>query len=284
MVDKGEMDMKTQAVMDDSYSMSDSHSMSDSPKIITLRNVCAGYEEKADIIKNIDLDIELGKVTVLAGPNGCGKSTLLKVITGLLTKTSGEVTVDSQTAEAYKQTELAKRIAYLPQSRNVPEISVMRMVLHGRFPYLKYPRRYRKIDMEIAEEALKQVGMEDYADENVSRLSGGMQQKVYIAMALAQDTPVVLMDEPTSFLDIAHQLRLMDMARQLAKQGKAVVLVLHDIAMALKVADNIVVMSEGAVMENGSPEQVFESGVLNKVFGVNIKRMETEDGWQYYVQ
>lgn len=250
---------------------------------ISIKNVCAGYEDKRAILYNIDLDIELGKITVLAGPNGCGKSTLLKVITGLLPRTKGELVVDGQIAEDYRQSELAKKVAYLPQSRNVPEISVKRMVLHGRFPYLSYPRHYRAIDMDIAEEALKQVGMEAYADDNVSRLSGGMQQKVYIAMALAQDTPAILMDEPTTFLDIAHQLKLMEMARQLAAKGKAVVLVLHDIAMALKVADKVVVMSEGHIMEKGSPEQVFESGVLDKVFGVSIKRVETDEGWQYFI-
>lgn len=249
--------------------------------MVELKNVCAGYEGR-EVLHQINLKIEPGKVTVLAGPNGCGKSTLLKTMMGMLPKTAGEIRVDGKALEEYKTVELVQKIAYLPQSRNVPEISVLRMVLHGRFPYLKYPRRYSEQDMEIARKALQQVGMEQYAEESVSRLSGGMQQKVYIAMALAQDTPVILMDEPTSFLDIAHQMKLMEMAKELAAQGKAVVLILHDISMALRVADQILVLSNGALVQSGSPEAVFSSGILTKVFGIEIKRVRTEEGWQYY--
>ena len=249
--------------------------------MVELKNVCAGYEGR-EVLHQINLKIEPGKVTVLAGPNGCGKSTLLKTMMGMLPKTAGEIRVDGKALEEYKTVELVQKIAYLPQSRNVPEISVLRMVLHGRFPYLKYPRRYSEQDMEIARKALQQVGMEQYAEESVSRLSGGMQQKVYIAMALAQDTPVILMDEPTSFLDIAHQMKLMEMAKELAAQGKAGVLSLHEISMALRGADQILVLSNGALVQSGSPEAVFSSGILTKVFGVEIKRVRTEEGWQYY--
>lgn len=200
----------------------------------------------------------------------------------MVQKTSGEVMVDGKRIETYKPEELARKIAYLPQNRPVPDISVKRMVLHGRFPYLKYPRRYRDIDMKIAEDAIRQVGMEEFTHKNMNKLSGGMQQKVYIAMALAQDTPVTMMDEPTSFLDIVYQMKLMDIARKLADQGKAVVMVLHDISMALKTADHIVVLSQGTVADKGTPEEVFESGALDRVFGLKMKRVNTEDGWQYY--
>lgn len=251
--------------------------------ILEVKNTCAGYEGR-EVLHHINLEIERGKITVLVGPNGCGKSTLLKVMTGMHSKFSGEITVEGRQIESYKSNELAQKIAYLPQNRNVPEISVQRMVLHGRFPYLQYPRRYRKIDLAIAKKALEQVGMEEYAEKNMKQLSGGMQQKVYIAMALAQDTPVIMMDEPTSFLDIVYQLKLMEMARELAVQGKAVVMVLHDIAMALRTADKMVVLSEGEVQGVGTPSEVFEKGILDEVFGLKIKRIETEDGWQYYYQ
>lgn len=249
--------------------------------MVELRQVCAGYEG-VEILHGINMKIEPGKITVLAGPNGCGKSTLLKTVIGLIPRNSGEILMNGRSAESYSSSELAQRIAYLPQSRNVPEISVLRMVLHGRFPYLTYPRRYSKQDVEISMEALRSVQMEAFAEKAVSSLSGGMQQKVYIAMALAQDTPVILMDEPMSFLDISHQLRLMELARELADEGKAVVLVLHDISLALRVADTLVVLAEGMISGSGSPEEVFESGILERVFGVPIKRMQTEDGWQYY--
>lgn len=249
--------------------------------MLKVKDVCTGYEGR-EVLHKVTARIEAGKITVLAGPNGCGKSTLLKTMMGMNGKTSGEIWVAGKQMEEYKPEELARKIAYLPQNRNVPDITVKRMVLHGRFPYLKYPRRYRKLDMEIAEAALRQVGMEEVADKNMNKLSGGMQQKVYIAMALAQDTPIIMMDEPTSFLDIVYQMKLMEIARELADQGKAVVLVLHDISMALRMADHMIVLFEGTAAKSGTPEEVFESGTLDRVFGLQIKRVATEDGWQYY--
>lgn len=249
--------------------------------MLELKNVCAGYDRR-EVLHGVSAIMEAGKITVLAGPNGCGKSTLLKTAAGMLEKTAGEIIVDQKTVEQYRTGELAKKIAYLPQSRNVPDISVRRMVLHGRFPYLSYPRHYGKKDLEITEQALQWVGMQEYADKNMNELSGGMQQKVYIAMALAQDTPVIMMDEPTTFLDIVHQAKLMEITRKLADEGKAVVLVLHDLSAALRIADQIVVMRHGEIAGKGSSEEVFESGILDEVFGIRICRVQTENGWQYY--
>lgn len=249
--------------------------------MLRIKEVCTGYEGR-EVLHGISAQIEAGKITVLAGPNGCGKTTLLKTVTGIVSKTSGEIWIDGKKIEEYSTQTLAQKIAYLPQKRNVPDITVRRMVLHGRFPYLNYPRRYRSEDLEIADQALQQVGMEAYAEENLNQLSGGMQQKVFIAMALAQDTPAILMDEPTSFLDIAHQIRLMETVKELAVQGKTVVLVLHDLAMALRMADQIILLKDGRICAKGVPEAVYESGVLREVFGIQVKRISTEDGWQYY--
>lgn len=249
--------------------------------MIELKNVYGGYDGE-EILHNISLKLEPGKVTVLAGPNGCGKSTLLKTLVRLNPHTSGEIKVQEREIETYNSTALAQQIAYLPQSRNVPDITVLRMVLHGRFPYLKYPRRYRQEDFSKAKEALKWVGIEELAEQNVNRLSGGNQQKVYIAMALAQDTPVILMDEPTTYLDISHQIRVLELAKELAKQGKAVVLVLHDLSMALQNGDYLAILSEGNLVRYGTSEEIFESRVLDMVFGVKVCRMQTESGWQYY--
>lgn len=249
--------------------------------MLGLDRVCAAYDGK-EVLHQVSLQIESGKITVLSGPNGCGKSTLLKVMTGMIPRTGGDIQIAGRSIDCLKQGELAQQIAYLPQSRNVPEISVLRMVLHGRFPYLKYPRRYSSRDVEIARAALLQVGMEAFEEKSVSQLSGGMQQKVYIAMALAQDTPVIVMDEPTSFLDISYQMRLMEIGRELADQGKAVVMVLHDISMALRIADQAAVLSDGRIVMADSPERVFQSGVLDQIFDLQVKRIETEDGWRYY--
>ena len=129
---------------------------------------------------------------------------------------------------------------------------------------------------------MSRMGVAELANRDVKTLSGGQRQKVYIAMALAQDTPVVLMDEPNTFLDIAHQLQLMDQAKALAGEGKAVVLVLHDLPLALTVADSLAVLSQGRCLTQGDPEAVFQSGTLNVAFGVEIHRIHTEDGWKYY--
>lgn len=248
--------------------------------MIELKNVSAGYENR-EVLHNIDLQFQPGKVTVLIGPNGCGKSTLLKALVRINPHSQGSVIINNAEIESYKTIELAKQMAYLSQSKNIPDITVLKMVLHGRFAYLNYPRRYRKEDYEIARRALAWVGMSDLEDEPVNRLSGGMRQKVYIAMALAQDTPVILMDEPTTYLDIYHQLKMMEMAKDLAKEGKTVVMVLHDLSQALRTADEIVVMQDGVIRAKGTPQEVYESGKLTEVFGVWIEQVKTSSGYHY---
>ena len=249
--------------------------------MLRVNDVCSAYEGK-EVLHQVSLHLQPGKITVLVGPNGCGKSTLLKTMNGIVERTRGEIRINGKNIEAYRPGELAQQIAYLPQNRNVPDITVKRMVLHGRFPYLTYPRRYRRMDIKMAENAIRQMGMEAYADTNMQQLSGGMQQKVYIAMALAQDTPIIMMDEPTSFLDIVHQIQLMEIAKELSGQGKTVVLVLHDLSMALRTADQVIVLKNGEVRGSGTPEEIFESRILEEVFGLAVKRVQTEDGWQYY--
>ena len=190
--------------------------------MIEIKNLCAGYSG-CEVLHDFSTTFKKGKVTAIIGPNGCGKSTLLKSLIRLNPPMSGEILVDGQNFETLNSSELAQKVAYIAQSRKTPDISVRRMVLHGRFAYLKYPRRYRSQDYAIADRVMEKVGIEALADKNVSELSGGTQQKVYIAMALAQDTPAILMDEPTVFLDISYQLKTLKMAKSLAREGKTVV-------------------------------------------------------------
>lgn len=243
--------------------------------MISLKNVSVGYEDKK-VLENITLDIKPGKVLVLIGPNGCGKSTLLKSLVRIQKHMDGEIFVDEKKIESYKSQDLAKKIAYLAQSKKIPDISVLRMVLHGRFPYLSYPRKYRKEDIEIARKAIAWAGITELEEENVSHLSGGMQQKVYIAMAIAQDAETILMDEPTTYLDICHQLKLMDMAKSMAASGKAVVMVLHDLSQALQVADEVVVLNNGQMLIHGNPEEVLQSGSIEEAFGIEMVQVETK--------
>ena len=156
------------------------------------------------------------------------------------------------------------------------------MVLHGRFPYLSYPRRYSEQDKEIARAAMERTGSRQYETVKVNELSGGQRQGVYLAMALAQDTETVFMDEPTTYLDIRHQLDSMQTARALASEGKAVVLVLHDLSLALAVADKVAVFEQGSLRCCDSPEQVFQSGILEDVFGVKVHCADTPKGKHYY--
>ena len=247
--------------------------------MLEIRNLCAGYPGEP-VLEGISLSIPSGAVTVIAGPNGCGKSTLLKALTGILTA-SGSVTLDGQELLTLDHRQRARMVAYLPQNRQVPEITVKNLVLHGRFPYLSYPRRYRQEDLRMAQAAMKKMGLEELADRSLTTLSGGQRQKAYIAMALAQDTPVIALDEPNVFLDIAHQLQLMEQAKALAGEGKTVVLVLHDLSLALEYADSLAVMSEGRCLFQGSAEETFLSGCLDRAFGVEVRRFSTPEGWKY---
>lgn len=251
--------------------------------MLEIKSLCAGYGGKT-VLEQINLTIPAGAVTVIVGANGCGKSTLLKAVAGINPPTAGEILLDGLNLRSLDPRLLARQVAYLPQNRQVPEITAERLVLHGRFPYLSYPRRYRQEDLDIARQAMKTMKIEHLADCSITTLSGGQRQKVYIAMALAQDTPVVMLDEPTNFLDIAHQMQMMDQAKFLAGAGKTVVLVLHDLSMALRYGDHLAVMHRGKILIQGDGESVFHSGVLDTAFGVRVRRMETKDGWQYYYQ
>lgn len=249
--------------------------------MIQLKHLSAGYHGNV-VIKDISLEFGSGEVLVIVGPNGCGKSTLLKAALGILPAMEGEVLYEGKEIATLSKKEIAKRAAFLTQSRNTPSIKALRMVLHGRFPYLSYPRSYGKRDYEIAREAMRQTGCEAYETTNVNELSGGQRQGVYLAMALAQDTETILMDEPTTFLDINKQLQLAETAKELANKGKAVVLILHDLSLAMRVADQIAVMEDGNLVMCDRPENIYQSGILNHVFGVEVQQVATEYGIQYF--
>ena len=249
--------------------------------MIALQSVSAGYD-KTPIIQDITLDFQPGQVLALIGPNGSGKSTLLKAALRLLPTMQGEVLYDGVNVEKLKRKEIAQKAALLSQHRSTPSIQALRMVLHGRFPYLSYPRQYAKRDWAIARAAMDATGSRAHEDANVATLSGGQQQGVYLAMTLTQDTETVFMDEPTTYLDTRRQLQTVQTARSLAHSGKAVVLVLHDLSLALRGADRVAVLCDGKLQCCDTPQAVFESGVLERVFQVAVHRMETPQGVQYY--
>lgn len=251
--------------------------------MIELISLQAGYPGRA-VLQNLSLTIREGEVLALIGPNGSGKTTLLRTVLGLQPRLGGAVLVDGEETRNWTPRRLAQSMSYLAQNRSVPNITAGRMVLHGRFPYLGYPRRYRPEDWKAARAALEQVGAADLADRSMNQLSGGQRQKVYLAMVLAQDTKAVFLDEPTTYLDVAHQMEVTNTARWLAGQGKAVVMVLHDLSLALRRADRVAVLDEGELVCVGTPDEVFSSGELDRVFRIRIRRMQTDSGWHYYYE
>lgn len=251
--------------------------------MLEVQGLCAGYPNKP-VLHQVDMTIPEGKLTVVLGPNGCGKSTLLKVLCGIIPITGGKVLLDGENVQGFSSVRLAQNIAYLAQNRQIPDISVRRLVLHGRFPYLQYPRRYGKEDYAVAKQAMETMGLSDLADTPLQNLSGGQRQKAYIAMALAQNTPVILLDEPTTYLDISHQLQMLRQAKALARQGKTVVMVLHDLSHAFQVADQLILLHEGRMVAAGTPEEIFRSAMADTVFGAKLGRMQTEGGWRYYCE
>ena len=238
--------------------------------MIELKNISAGYGGKT-VIEQISLALQKGRLVSVVGPNGAGKSTLIKCAAGIMTPMSGEIFAEGKAAADFSRTEYARRVAYLPQGRNLPEMTVQQLVLHGRFPYLSYPRRYTAGDRKIAAEAMKRMGISELAERTLSSLSGGERQKAYIAMALAQDTDCILLDEPTTYLDIGHQLGLMNTLRAVADSGKSVAAVLHDLELAFGFSDEVAVMAGGRLLMCDTPQNVCRAGILPQVFGVDME-------------
>ena len=251
--------------------------------MVELKAVTAGYGKRT-VLHGVDLRARAGEVTTIIGRNGCGKSTLLKTIVRAAEQTAGEIYIGEQPIRRLTSRQLAQSVAYLPQSRHVPDITVGRLVLHGRFPHLSYPRRYEKKDRSIAEAAMERMGVAELAEHPLAELSGGQRQKVYIAMALAQQTPVVILDEPTTYLDIGHRVAFAALARELAADGKAVLVVVHDILLALKLSDRIYALEDGRVVGCGTPEQLLHDRVPERVTGVGVGAVMTPEGVQYYYE
>ncbi len=249
--------------------------------MVEIENIFAGYG-KSEVLHGISLSLPAGEITTLIGANGSGKSTLLKALLGLIPLAGGDIRVGNASVKGLSRAGLAKKIAYLPQGKAVPDITAGRMVLHGRFPYLSYPRKYRAQDIAIAKEAMGRMGILELSEKPMAQLSGGMRQKVYIAMALAQQAPVIVMDEPTTYLDIEQQIKFAGMVKELSKDGKTLLLVLHDLPLAFKLSDRIAVLADGKIAGCGSAQQMLCCGVVKELCGAALKSVLTEAGVQYF--
>lgn len=237
--------------------------------MIELKGVSAGYGKQA-VLDDVTVSFEKGRLTSVIGVNGSGKSTLLKTMIAILPRSSGEMLIDGVNADSLSRQQTARKIAYLPQGKSVPDMTVEQIVLHGRFPHLRYPRRYGEKDRAIAQSAMEQMGISALKDRSLPALSGGMRQKAYIAMALAQDAEYILLDEPTTYLDIAGQLELMTTLRSLADNQKSIVTVMHDLPMAFTFSDRIVVIHNGAICASGTPRELCNLPIIQEVFGVRL--------------
>ena len=235
--------------------------------MLELRNLYGGYGGK-DILEDISISFAEGSITSVIGANGCGKSTLLQMCCGLLKPSRGQVLIDGKDIFKMKHTELAQKISYMEQVHNSGSITVRALASHGRFPYLGYPRRFTAQDKKTVDEALAAAGVSDIADRKVSELSGGQRQRAYIAMTLAQDTDIVLLDEPSTYLDISSQFELMDIVSAMKKSGKTVITVLHDLNMALSNSDMTAVMKNGRLLDVMPPREAAESGLIRQALGV----------------
>lgn len=248
--------------------------------MISLRNVTAGYNKK-EVIKNIDITFEKGTITSIIGKNGSGKTTLLKTSSNLLKPIAGDVMLNGRdgwtSIYTLKNNQAAKKISFLPQNKGVPNISVYNLVMHGRFPYLNFARIPQKNDRMIVDKAIDKMGIEKYKHKNLQELSGGQRQKVYIAMILAQDTDIVFLDEPTTYLDIKHQLEILEIISELKKLGKTIVMVLHDLNCALSYSDKICAMDKGEIVIYDTPKAVIESKLINKVFNIYCEEVCTRE-------
>ncbi|MFL1429067.1 MULTISPECIES: ABC transporter ATP-binding protein [unclassified Nocardiopsis] len=236
--------------------------------VLSAEGLTLGYGAEP-VVRDLDLSIADGEFTVIVGPNGCGKSTLLKALGRINKPLSGRVLLHGTDIRAQRAKAVARRMAMLPQSPTAPEgITVRGLAARGRFPHHTLLRQWSPADDEAVDRALGLTGLTDLADTRVGSLSGGQRQRAWVAMVLAQDTGVLLLDEPTTYLDIAHQYDLLELFADLHRHGRTVVAVLHDLAQAARFATRLVLMDRGAVVADGAPDEVITADRVQQVFGL----------------
>ncbi|MBX8535058.1 Fe(3+) dicitrate ABC transporter ATP-binding protein FecE [Pseudomonas cichorii] len=241
--------------------------------ILQAQQLDIGYGDTR-IVQSLSFSPPPGKVTALIGPNGCGKSTLLKAFARILTPQAGKLSLDGQAYAQLSPRELARKIAFLPQVLPIPEgVSVRQLVAYGRSPHNSLWGRLSGADRSSVDQALRRMELETLAERPLSDLSGGQRQRAWLAMVLAQDAAIVLLDEPTTYLDISHQVELLDLMRQLSAEGKTVITVLHDINQACRYADHLAVMQAGRLVASGTPDEVLDAELVSRVFDVQVQIM-----------
>jgi iron complex transport system ATP-binding protein len=232
-------------------------------------NLTLAYDQQ-EIISDLAVSIPDGRVTALVGPNGCGKSTLLRGLARLMAPRSGAVLLDGKAITRLPSKEVARQLGILPQGPSAPEgMTVRELVAQGRYPHQSLLRQWSPDDEEAVERALATTSLVELGERQLDTLSGGQRQRAWIAMTLAQETPVLLLDEPTTFLDLAHQVEILSLLDELnEREGRTIVMVLHDINQACRYAHHLVALKDGRVVAQGDPREIVDHGMVCEVFGI----------------
>lgn len=236
---------------------------------LSAHGIDVTYDQRR-VIEHLDVAIPDDSFTVIVGPNACGKSTLLRALARLLKPTAGGVVLDGQAISSYPAKEVARRIGLLPQTSIAPDgITVLDLVSRGRYPHQGILRQWSEADETAVLAAMAATGVTDLSRRAVDELSGGQRQRVWISMVLAQETPILLLDEPTTFLDIAHQVELLDLCTRLnSESGHTLVAVLHDLNQAARYATHLIAMKDGRIVAQGDPREIVTSEMVESVFGL----------------
>ena len=235
---------------------------------LIAENIRVGYGNRV-IIDDLSVTIPAGELTVIVGPNACGKSTLLRALARMLPVTAGRVVLNGTPIKQLASKAIARQLGLLPQSPNAPDgIIVADLVARGRYPHQGVLKQWSDADAAAVKQAMQRARVDELADRPVAELSGGQRQRVWIAMTLAQDTPILLLDEPTTYLDISHQVEVLRLARQLQREGRTVVVVLHELNLAFRYATNLIVMRDGAIVAEGAVNDVVTAELVHEVYGL----------------
>ena len=250
--------------------------------MLNFSHVSVSCQHK-QILKDISVSFKKRTISTLVGPNGSGKTTLLQCLNGVSTVTNGQIFLEENDYLKLSPKERAQKVSFLPQVRTIlPALPVKTLVEHGRFPYLGFARRKNERDVAIVKDAMDFTHVSQYADQYVDTLSGGIRQRVFLAMVLAQDCEYIVLDEPTTYLDLEGQREFLELLDTLRSQGKTLILVLHDLNQALRISDSLIVIEHQKVIASTTPKECLQNHILENVFHTRIKQFKDEEGAYYF--